>query len=172
MVDNLPTIQESDVLTALRTFLLSLVNCEVIRGQTNRVPMPKGDFIALTPLLTVQLETPVSTYHDIQYLGTQNIQRSTRFDIQIDSYGASACDRANTISILLRTEYACDQFKASGFDIQPLYGEDPKQIPLITGEEQYLERWTFTAVLQCNPVVSIPQDFADKLIITHFNAVP
>lgn len=161
--DNLPTILEGDVFAALRSFILTLVNCEVIRGQTNRVPMPKGDFVMMTPAYMAQLETNVATYRDIPNLGFQDIRRAARFDIQIDSYGAAACDRATTLSMMMRSEYACQAFAAINPEIQPLYADDPRQMPLITGEEQYLERWTFTAAIQFNPVISIPQEFAERI---------
>jgi hypothetical protein len=157
------SITESNVLAALRTFILSLVSCEVIKGLGNRVAMPASDFIAMTPVIAPPLATNVSTFSDAPGAGTQNIERSTQYMVQIDCYGATAGDRATLISTLLRSEYACNSFAASGFDIQPLYAEDPKQMPIVDGEAQFEERWTFNAVLQMNPVISVPQDFAAAL---------
>lgn len=163
------SITESNVLTALRTFILSLVTCEVVKGLGNRVAMPAGDFIAMTPVIAPPLATNVSTYSNVQGAGMQNIERSTQYMVQIDCYGTTAGDRATLISTLLRSEYACNSFAASGFDVQPLYAEDPKQMPIVDGEAQYEERWTFNAVLQYNPVISVPQDFADALNVGLIN---
>ena len=157
------SISESNVLTALRTFILSLVTCEVIRGLGNRAAMPAGDFIAMTTIMAPPLATNVSTYSDIPGAGTQNIKRSTQINIQLDCYDVSAAENATIISTLLRSEYACNSFAASGFDIQPLYAEDPKQMPIVNAESQWQERWTFAAVLQFNPVIAVPQDFATTL---------
>ena len=44
------------------------------------------------------------------------------------------------------------------------YCSDGMQSPLVTGEQQWEGRWTLTASLQYNPVVTVPQDFADVLI--------
>ena len=56
MADILPSVNELDIFTTIRAFILTLVGCEVIRGQVNRVAMPVGDFIALTPISQVPLE--------------------------------------------------------------------------------------------------------------------
>jgi hypothetical protein len=95
----------------------------------------------------------------------KNVERSSQISIQIDCYGPTSGDRATVISTLLRDEYACDQFAASGVDMQPLYASDAKQMPLIDGEQQYEERWTFEAVLQFNPVITTPQQSANALTI-------
>lgn len=163
--DVLPTVTETDVFTALRAFILTLVGCEVIRGQVNQAAMPVGDFIVLTALGSEPLETNTDQYTAT----TKTILRPTQWRMQVDCYGAVAGDRAQTIASLLRDNVACDSFAASGFDIAPLYAGDAKQMPLITGEEQFLERWTFEAVLQTNPVVTVAVDTADILSISITN---
>jgi hypothetical protein len=154
-----PSITETQVFTALRAFILTIVDCEVVRALNNRVPMPKGDFIALSPPSIMPLSTNVTAFN-----GTSNvIKRSSQFLVQVDCYGAGACDRATAISMLLRDQYGCEQFAASGFDIQPLYASDAHQIPLVDGEAQYEERWTFEAVMQFNPALTIAQQSAITL---------
>jgi hypothetical protein len=159
--DILPSVSETDIFTALRAFILSLVGCEVIRGQVNRVAMPVGDFIELTPLSNVPLETNTDTYTAT----TRSTERRNRYTIQIDCYGALAGDRATTISTMLRDSYAVEQFALQGFDMAPLYAEDAHQMPLMDGEDQYLERWTFSAVLQVNPIITMTTTTADTLTI-------
>ena len=63
----------------------------------------------------------------------------------------------------LRDQVSFDYFKASGFDIQPLYAGDAQQMALTTGEEQYMDRWTFDASLQYNPVLVTTIQSANKL---------
>jgi hypothetical protein len=129
--------------------------------------MPLGDFISLTPISNIPLSTNVTTL-----TGANNsIKRASQFTIQIDCYGAGAGDRATAITTLLRSAYACDQFTASGFDIQPLYAGDARQMPLVDGEGQYAERWSFDAVLQFNPVLTIPQDSAIVLRVDSINPI-
>jgi hypothetical protein len=42
-------------------------------------------------------------------------------------------------------------------------------VPLVTGEEQYLERWTVRAVLQYNPVTTVLQDYAGSATVNVIN---
>lgn len=158
------SITETQVLTVLRTFILSLVSLDgdhVIRGLQNRAAMPAGDFIEITASLSAPLSTNVQTY--TPSASTSQNERSTQATIQIDCYGVSAMDNANMLSMMLRSDYACQKFAASGLDMQPLYANDAHQMPFTTGEDQYQERWIFDSVIQINPVVSVPQDFADSL---------
>jgi hypothetical protein len=158
------SITETQVLVASRSFILSLVNLDgnhVIRGLQNRVAMPAGDFIEITASLSSPLSTNVQTYAPDNNASLN--KRSTQLSVQIDCYGVSAMDNANMLSMMLRSDYACQSFAASGLDMQPLYANDAHQLAFVSGEEQWIERWTFDAVLQINPVVSVPQDFADSL---------
>lgn len=161
------SITEDNVLAALRGFLLGIVaaGTEVVYGQDNRVPEPLGDnFLVMTTISQVRLATNGSTYTDPgTNPGSRNYQQPTKISIQIDIHGPVSADYAATISTLFRSEYACDVLAASGFDIQPLYCEDPKQMPFINGENQFEQRWTIEAVLQYNPITAVPQDFADAL---------
>jgi hypothetical protein len=162
-----PSITETQVFTALRAFLLTIVTCEVVRAPVNRVAMPLGDFISLTPISNIPLSTNVTTL-----TGANNsIKRASQFTIQIDCYGAGAGDRATAITTLLRSSYACDQFTASGFDIQPLYAGDARQMPLVDGEGQYELRYTFDCVLQFNPILTTLQDSAIVLRVDSINPI-
>lgn len=154
-----PSITETQVFTALRAFVLTIVSCEVVRLPANRVPMPAGAFVGLSPVSNIPLSTNVASYTDT----AKNVERASQITLQVDCYGPGSGDRATAISTLLRDAYACEQFAASGFDIQPLYAGDAKQLPLVDGEQQYEERWSFEAVMQFNPVITLPQDSATSL---------
>lgn len=156
------SITQKAVLTQLRTFILSLVTCEVVQGLGNGVAMPKGAFIAITPIKRARLSTNVDNYTST----TRDVLQATQQSVQIDCYGPLAGDWAQSISTLFRDRYACD---IMGPSVQPLYNEDPMMIPLTTGENTYLERWMITAVLQYNPVVSVPQDFFDSATVEFIN---
>lgn len=161
----LPNITEANLFKALGDFISSIVDCPVIRTQVNRTPMPTGDFVAMTP----RASEPVSTNIDSNASTAKSIKSPTRWAAQIDCYGAQACDRAKAIAALLRDDYACQKFAASGFDIQPLYASDAQQMPLITGEQQYLERWTFEIALQYNGILTLPEDTANALVVDLIN---
>jgi hypothetical protein len=88
---------------------------------------------------------------------------STRVAIQLDFHGEASTDNTQIVMSLFRDAYACDFFTAAGYDIQPLYVSEPQQAPFINGEDQYEDRWTLDVVVQANPTVSTPQQFADTL---------
>ncbi len=159
------SITETQVFTALRAFIMTIVSCEVIRLPSNRVSMPLGAFVSMSPGTNIPLSTNVTTYATT----TKSVKRPSQISIQIDCYGAGSSDTATAISTLLRDPYACDQFATSGFDITPLYAGDAHQIPLVDGEAQYEERWTFDAVLQFNPVLTVSQDYATALAVNVIN---
>lgn len=148
---------QSVVMTALRSLILSLITCEVIQGLGNGIPMPLGAFIAITPLFQTRLSTNVDSYTDpTPTTGMKAAQQSVQYTVQIDCYGPDSSDWAAILSTMLRDEYACLSMAP---DVQPLSADDPRMAPLIDGEQQYEQRWTITALLQYNPVVSTPMQF-------------
>ena len=154
------TPTQSDLFTALRSFILGLISCEVIQGLGNGVPMPLGGFIAMTELFQNRLSTNIHNYADpTPTTGTVSAQQAMQVTVQIDCYGPSSAEWAVILSTLLRDEYGCN---AMAPNVQPLNADDPKMMPLIDGEMQYEQRWTITALLQVNPVVSIPMQFFDQ----------
>jgi hypothetical protein len=92
--------------------------------------------------------------------------QKTRVTFQVDVHGPNSADNVQTISTLFRDDYAYQFFVAQGFDVVPLYGDDPKQIPFINGEQQYENRWTLDVVMEANATVTAPQQFADQLAVT------
>lgn len=158
------------VYTKLRAFLLTIVpvGTEVVQGMDNRVPQPSGEHVVMTAIFQNRLATNVDTYDDsgLPADSTKIYTQSTRLDVQLDCYGANSAALAVMFSTLLRDETGCEGLAP---DAQPLYTDDPRMVPLVTGEEQYLQRWTITAVLQWNPTTSTPQQFADTLTASIIN---
>ena len=64
---------QSDIMAALRTFLLSILpaGTDVVQTQINRVPEPRGsDFVLMTPIRRTRLETNVDSYADVAFVGS------------------------------------------------------------------------------------------------------
>lgn len=159
-------VTESDLFTALRSFLLTVIgdSVEVIQTQNNRVPMPLGPFIAMTPLFITGLSTPVTSYHDPgTNPGERSDTRTTEWRVQLDFYGPNAAVQAATIAGIWRTDYAADLLK--GGPLQPLYPGELQQTTMVNAEIQWESRWTLELRAQFIPVVTSPQDFADQLVI-------
>lgn len=167
-------ITQTDVLTVVRGFLLSFLpdTVEVVKGQDNRVPEPSSpNYIVMTGLFLNRLRTNIDNYEDTfdplhpdpTAPGYKKAQQAIDFNLQIDVHGPLSADYSAVISTLWRDLVACAFFKASGFDMQPLYVDDPKQTAFIDEGDQYEDRWTITAHLQFNPVVTTGQQFASRL---------
>jgi len=150
---------DDDLFIKLRAFVLALYpsGMEVIQGLGNNVPMPAGPFVCMTALN----QRALSTNHESYDVTLQRVvTRPTEYSIQVDCYGDQASNVATTLSTLWRDPYGCDAMEPIA---APLYASDPIQMPLVNGEENYEHRWTFTALLQFNPSVTVPQQSADTL---------
>lgn len=96
----------------------------------------------------------------------------TMGSIQLDVYGADSADNSQIISTLWRSVSAVDFFANptnAAFEIAPLYTSDARQMPFITGQQQYQERWTLDLNLQVNPVIATPMQFAGTVTVDLVN---
>lgn len=165
----MPTISITDdqAFTVLRSFILDVLPAmapeNVRQGQANDIAMPAGDdFIIMIPASRSQLATTVREYRPDA--GERDTTRSTRVAAMLNFYGDTAADNAQIFTTLYRDLYGCDFMRT--LHAQPLWCDDGRQMPLVTGEQQYLNRWLVQAVLQINPTVSTSQEFADTVDVT------
>lgn len=157
-----PSLTIDNVIDALAVFLTPFIApCPTVRGQVNRTPPPVTGFIVLTEMHRTPLETPTSTWdaNDQQ----ANLRTPTQIDVQVDFYGPAAGDQCSAITSVFRSEYTPAQFPDG---IKPILCSDGQQSPLVTGEEQYEQRWTLTVSLQYNPLITLPLQTANTLATT------
>lgn len=164
-----PTAPQLNALAAkIGAFLVSIVpeGTPVIQGPVNRVPAPKDSHVMFSFLFERRIRTNVISYEDGAPAGLKNVEQGTELHVQFDFYaGGNEGNQqvvgswASAVSTLWRDEFGCD---ALAPDASPLFIDDARGIPLISGEDQYVGRFTCTAVLQYNPVTSVPQQFADE----------
>lgn len=152
------------VFLVLQPFVVAVlgVGTMAIRLPANRVPMPRGPFVGLTPILALALSTNVKGPIANEAQGTT---RPSELTVQVDVYGPASAEQAATLSILLRDNYACEYFAERNPAVAPLFASDARQLPLVNGEDQYEDRWTFEAVLQFNPSIVVPQQSANTLSV-------
>lgn len=133
----------------------------VIRGQDNRsaMPPPVPGFIVLTPNARTRLKTNESSYADNKHAwgGSETLTESIQFELQIDCYGKDAGDWATALSIIFRDDAGVGLLTTCA----PLYCDDPQQMPLVNGEEQYEERWLVRGQFEYDPSISLPMQFFD-----------
>lgn len=161
-----PDLTQAATFTALRALLVAMLptGTEIAQGQVNRVPMPAGaNFVIMTALRRDQMATTTHAYADpAPTTGTEDIARSTTFEFQLDVYGPASADNAQVVTTLLRDAWAVEQMNGTG--LAPLYCDDPRQMPLIAGEQQWIQRWSIPCALHGTPVVTVPMQFADTLV--------
>lgn len=155
-------INDQDVFTALVVFFNSFlpVGTEVIQAQDNRVSMPKSGFVAMNNAGIDRLSFNVDYYQSLTQGKT--ILTPSKYSMQLDFYGPDAAQWAMQTVALFRDEYATQIFPSN---IQPLYADDPVQIPLIDAEAQYEQRWKLEASLQYNPTLSTSQQSMEAVEI-------
>lgn len=102
----------------------------------------------------------------IMACGGAQLMQQTKFTVQLDVHGPASADNAQIVSTIFRDPTAYDFLQALGHDVSPLYADDPRQMPYQNEEMQIEWRWIIEAALQVNPVVLIPQQFADVVTVT------
>lgn len=168
MANYTSSITVDAVIDALKTFMTPfLPGAAIVRGQVNRVALPPNPCAVLTEMLQTDLSVPHTFFQPptapIPAVGTATIYGPTKIDVQIDFYGSQAGEFCKLIKTAFRSYWGFEHFPSN---IKPLYTSDGIQSPLLTGEQQYESRWTLTVSLQYNPVVTVPQEFAEELIPT------
>ena len=162
------SITESQIFTVVRAFLLSILpnGTPVIRGQDNRVPEPSAaDFVVMIPSARERIATNLISYSDPfpAVPSTRTDEQQTQVTIQIDAHGPNSANSASVITTLFRSDVAFQAFAASGYDVQPLYTSEPRQLPFTNAEQQYEDRWSIDLVLQANIAMTTPQQFAGEV---------
>lgn len=165
MPDYASSITVDQIIDALADFITPFVTpAQIVRAQTNRVPMPAGACVVLTEIgqydLAIPYENFTPTSAPIPAVGTTTINGPARIEVQADFYGPQSGEWVKVVMMAFRSAWAYDRFPQY---VKPLYTSDALQAPLITAEQQYESRWTLTAAMQYNPIVNVPQEFATTL---------
>jgi len=161
---------EDNVLQAMGDFLESVLppGVPAVQGLDNRVAEPtEENFVLMIPVMRDRLSTNVDTTTDNfpNAPGQLTAEQSVELVIQLDFHGPQGADYAHIASTLFRDSWGVDQFAASGYNVTPLYTDEPMQVPFLNGEQQIERRWMVQAHVQCNPIVTVTQDFADELVV-------
>lgn len=97
--------------------------------------------------------------------GTKALKQETSVTIQLDVHGDAGGDNAQIITTLMRDASGVAIFAALNPAISPLYATDPRQMPFLNENQQIETRWVLDVVLQVDPTVAVPQQFADAVDI-------
>lgn len=97
--------------------------------------------------------------------GGAGLMQETAISIQLDVHGPNSPDNAQKISTIFRDAYGYDLFAPLVSGVSPLYADDPRQAPFTNDQQQVENRWMIESVVQVNPVVTLPQQFAGALSV-------
>nr|DAN04628.1 MAG TPA: tail completion protein [Caudoviricetes sp.] len=136
-------MNEQSIYIEIWNYLTELFNCPVIQGLQNNSPLPEN-CIVMT-LLPYTQDLDQSQY--INENGESTIQTSKLYMIQLDFYGEQAFDRVTQCATIWRSQYTTSKLQA----IQPLYANNPRNMPFVNEQDQYEKRFLLEIALQYNP---------------------
>lgn len=149
-----------DIYADVRSLLLGLFDCEVIRGYSNNVPLPKPPFVLMNILNETAAATNEHAYSPADE--TAAVSRQSEIQMQLDFFGAEAGQMAQKTVLLWRDFYACERLKFC----QPLYVGLARFMPLTNEESEYEERWMTTVHLAYAPQAEHQQKFINAFDLT------
>lgn len=108
--------------------------------------------------------TPSQTFaSDTLYAGQHAMMMPTELTFQCDVHGPSSAENVQRIGTMIRSEFACDFFRARSIPVQPLHADDPmRQAAFVNAESQFEDRWTIDVHLQANVIMTVDQQFFDE----------
>lgn len=115
---------------------------------------------------TYQTTPTADVASGLLYLGTRAMRTPTEVTVQCDVHGPASADNAQRMMTQTRDQVGVAAFAATGYDLAPLYADDPRQAAFVDAEVQYEERWIVDVCMQANIVVTVPQQFAGQLKVT------
>lgn len=163
---------QRSVYVAVKALVVTVTGLDpslVLQGLPNRSAMPPAapGFVTMQLARLKQLRTPEETWDHTDVAPVAlDVEQGTELRLQLDLYGATSGDWGVMLQTLLRNEAGCVALAPT---CQPLYASDAHLAPLDDSESQYEQRWTIEAILQYNPVTSVPMQFADTLAVTVIN---
>ena len=96
--------------------------------------------------------------------GSQTLTESTELVFQLDIHGPNSADNTAVINAAFRDEYSFDWFAENApAGVTPLLADDARQIPFISGENQYETRYIIDCHLQAIQSITFPLQFASVL---------
>ena len=165
-----PTPAETDLFTALRALLLTIVpsGTEVVKGLDNRVPEPTSEnYVLMMPPNMSRLSTNAEDWTTgVTAPTVVTTTMATGLDVELDVHGPAASDIAIAIAQVFRSDYAVQFMADNSYAVLPQYAADPRQSAFVNGEGQYEPRYIVVVTFQSATAVDIPAQFATDIVTT------
>lgn len=157
---------KQDVQKAIRELLKKYTDCpsdKILAGYNNHVQLPAdNNYIIFTILNPRRYGTPLVRVGKNNTTSYQDF----RCEVQIDFYGSFAFDRACDIINISRTEFLCEFLAPYG--LQPTFIDEAQNLTGISGEKEYVERWTVRLEIDYRDAVSVSQDWFNTASLNIF----
>jgi hypothetical protein len=98
--------------------------------------------------------------------GALALMQPVQVTVQCDIHGPASGENSHIVSTIMRSDHGCRLFADQGRDVTPLYASDPRETAFNNAESQVEQVWSIDVVMQANPVLTVPQQFADVIEIT------
>jgi hypothetical protein len=149
-------ISDAEIYVALEGFFKLIVpnGTPIIRGQQNRIPEPNVPCVVMTTIgaprrIGTNAENTEATVVDGEITGFEAlVEADFEYSIQADFYSPVAESWAMAAELLWRGKIGW-AFMPEG--MKPLYSEGRQQLPIVGAENQWIQRWTMTLVLDYAP---------------------
>lgn len=164
-------ITDSDVYDGLIGFFQLIVpsGTPIQIGQQNRVPEPNVNCVIMTTLGTPKRigtnTDSTEAVFDAEGALTGFVAAVTtdyEYRVQADFYSPFAQSWATAAEQLWRDAIG---FEVMPDGMKPLYSEDMRQLPIVGAENQWIQRWTMTLVLDYQPTWQQPTQAATGVTV-------
>lgn len=127
---------------------------------------------------TYQLSAPQDVGSEVMASGVKYLTEPVEVVIQLDFHGPRSWDNSATWANVFRDASGVRMFDEGWFarfgnhvnGLQPLFCDDPKQVPFTNDQDQYEDRFVVYAHMQANQTLGLPQQFASAIVPSLVNA--
>lgn len=148
--------------TAVKNFVARFTGMEASKifiAYQNKISMPAdNDYCVISLISDNRQGTPIEKYKPIEM--EYEIKQHHQAVLQIDFYGQFALERANAIIAVSRSLSGADYLKS--FGVQPLYCENWRNMTIVSGEKQYVERYMVELNIEYDNTLVVAQDGFNK----------
>ena len=148
---------KQNIQKAIREMLLHYTDCpanNILAGYNNHVKLPDdNNYIIFTLLTPMRYGTPLVK----TTINGNTSYQTYRMPVQIDFYGDLSFDRVSDIINISRTEFLCKFLEKYG--IQPIACDEAQNLTGVSGEQEYVERWTVRLEIDYEDAVTDNQDW-------------
>ena len=141
----------------------TLYGAAVIAGSVVTGTLEQPDAYTVTPPQVVPAGSRI-------FAGRHAMLQPVDVVYQCDVHGLDSNRHAWAIHTTWRDEAGCQLLAEASwpFGMTPLYAEDPRMVPFANAESQWEDRWVVDLHTQVNLVVSLGQEFAERLEVDLF----